>query len=264
VPIGIPRWYDFLEPARAAIACTGEVHHLAWRRGKLVLEDHELAGERALLALGGELPPCLQALALWANQFGMAPEHFEQMASWLGDRAALAPPELAGPRDVAMVLNWERAWRASRYLDRQGRFVERAVRERALPALRDHVSSAKEAFGCRLVRGLVVRALPGERSPTIEGRMDRVAATATASLTAAWVAEVWARGAAVVDGAFVLELVGEEARWEDGVRTVVRAVRWEPDPRSPTAALPVVHRARISPATGGGWQLAWEEGPIPG
>lgn len=262
MPIGRPRWYHFPEPAHAEVSCNGEVHRISWRRGKLVLEDHDLAGEKALLALGGDLSGCLQALSMWVNQFSMAPDHFSQMQASLGTRSDLAPPELALARELGMVINWERAWRASRYLDRQGRFIEKVVGDRALPALRQHLAVAKERFGTRLVRGAKVVAVPGRTTPTLEGRMDRVAATATASLPAHWVPQVWARGAALVGEAFVLEVIEEAQRWEAGVVTRVRAVRWEADHRSPGSAIPVAGDATISRAKPADpWELEWEEGP---
>lgn len=262
MPIGRPRWYHFVDPVGAEVACNGATHRVSWRRGKLVLEDHDLAGERALLALGGGQAACLQALAMWTNQFSMSPEHFGQMAARLGERSDLAPAALAGPRELGMIINWERAWRRARYLDRQGRFVAKVVDDRALPALRDHLAEVKARFGARLVRGAKVVTLPGEATPTLEGRMDRVAATATASLTARWVAEVWARGAASVDGAFVLEVLAEKGRWEDGVRSLVRAARWETDPRAPGTAVPVTRTATLTrPGPGDPWSIAWEDLP---
>ena len=49
------RWCDDLGPAWAIVDCGGERHAIAWRRGKLVLEDHDLLAERSLLALGAGL-----------------------------------------------------------------------------------------------------------------------------------------------------------------------------------------------------------------
>lgn len=47
------------------INCGGEEHRITWRRGRLLLEDHDLLAERALTALGAEPPICLQVLDAW-------------------------------------------------------------------------------------------------------------------------------------------------------------------------------------------------------
>ena len=59
------RWYDRLAAATAEIDCGGAQHRITWRRGKLVLEDHDVLSERSLVALGSKPPRCLEVLDAW-------------------------------------------------------------------------------------------------------------------------------------------------------------------------------------------------------
>lgn len=60
-----PHWYEGLPTVTAEIACEGQGHRITWRRGKVVLEDHDLRGEQSLAALGGKPPLCLEVLEAW-------------------------------------------------------------------------------------------------------------------------------------------------------------------------------------------------------
>jgi len=51
VSSGERRWFDDRPEVTAEIGC-GRQRRIAWRRGKLVLEDHDLLAERSLTALG--------------------------------------------------------------------------------------------------------------------------------------------------------------------------------------------------------------------
>lgn len=59
-------WADDLPELALAVACSAEVHHLHWRGGRVRAPAHpDLDGELGLAALGGELPACVDAVALW-------------------------------------------------------------------------------------------------------------------------------------------------------------------------------------------------------
>ena len=62
-----PAWYEGVPPVTVEVVCGGQAHRLSWRRGKLVLEDHDLSGELALVALGGGSCACLDFLRVWAQ-----------------------------------------------------------------------------------------------------------------------------------------------------------------------------------------------------
>jgi hypothetical protein len=61
-------WYEDLGDATQCIAVDGDVtHRITWRRGKLILEDHDIEAEQALVALGGERCPCLDISELFVS-----------------------------------------------------------------------------------------------------------------------------------------------------------------------------------------------------
>lgn len=247
------RWYQHVEPATAVIDCEGEGHRVTWRWGKLKLEDHDLGAERAMLVLGGEPSPCLRALQLWSDQFGMNPEQFSQVRRHLGADAVLLPDEFDVPRQVGMALSMERAWKASRYFDQQGRLLERQLRDRALPALRAHLTAAKQAFGSRLIRGAVVDHVAAGRPVLIEGRMDSVSVSARVTLSSDWLVHVWSRGMAVVEGALVVDVTGPGS---SPGSVAVRAVRWKPTDREAGVAYAAIEPVEAVRNDEGGWRLS--------
>ena len=252
-----PRWYHAVAPVSATIPCEGEQHRVSWQRGKFVLHDHDLSAERAMLVLGGEPCACLRALRLWRDQFGMPPELFNRMHTWMGADAVLAPTEMALPRSLGMTCSWARAWRRTSYLDKQGRLLQEQAKERALPPFRQHLTAEKQRFGARVISGAQVRIVPDPEQATVTGQMDKVGVRAQAALHPSWLVEVWPLGIAVVDGAFVVEMV--ERHW---TRPMVRAARWEDD--GPGKRTPVVALARLDVSDEGGWRLSWEEDPTAG
>lgn len=60
-------WFDGLDEATQLVALEDDVvHRVTWRRGKLVLEDHDVEAEQALVALGGTRCHCLAIADLFA------------------------------------------------------------------------------------------------------------------------------------------------------------------------------------------------------
>ena len=247
---GPDRWYHHVPPATGVIPCDGAQHRVTWRWGKVKLEDHDLGSERAMLVLGGEPAACLRALGLWGSQFGMPPDHFARMDKWLGADAALAPKELALPREVGMTLSWERSWKLSAYRDKHGKVLERQLRDRALPLLRAHLTQAKQEFGCRIVRSVELRHVPaGREPPSLFGTMDSVSVSARVTLSSDWIVRVWARGLGAVDGAFVLDVTGPGS--EPG-SAAVQAVRWA---RTRAGVAEPARVAADAVPSEGGWRL---------
>lgn len=64
------RWYHRLPAVTAEIDCGGAGHRITWRRGRLVLEDHDALAEESLAALGAKPPMCLELLELWRRRRG--------------------------------------------------------------------------------------------------------------------------------------------------------------------------------------------------
>jgi len=232
--------------------CEGEQHRVSWQRGKFVLHDHDLSSERAMLVLGGEPSPCLKALRMWRDQFGMPPEIFLQMHTWLGEAAALAPREMDLPRQLGMTLSWARSWRHWRYLDKHGRLLQDRGVELALPLFREHLLIERQRFGSRVISSAKVQIVPDTDVVGVTGRMDRVRVAAEVTLHPSWLVDVWPRGFAVVDGAFVTDVVTDARE-----RPLVRAARW--DDREVGMRKPVVVPARLERDAEGEWGLTWED-----
>jgi hypothetical protein len=244
----VPNWYHHIPQATGLVPCEGTEHRVSWRRGKLVLEDHDLSAENALLAFGGEPCACMQALRLWRHQFGMPPELFSSMQKYLGADAALAPEQLGLARELGMNMSWDRSWRRSSFLDKKHeRLLQAALRERALPLFRQHVTLEKERFGCRVVSGAQVKIAPSIEEVAVAGEMDRVAVKAVVNLHALWLVKIWPRGLGLVDGVFVAGLL------EDSYDApLVSAVRWLGD--AGARRVPVLASARVTAG-----KLSWED-----
>jgi hypothetical protein len=250
-----PRWYDAIPEATATIDCGGESHTVVWRRGKLVLLAHDLGAERTMLIFGGELCHCMKVLEMWVEQFRMPPDLFAQMPSWLGDSSFLVPAELALPRRLAMVLSWERLWRKESWLQsKQGDLLAAELKDKALAPLRQHVNAWKPKTGARVVSGCQVALVPNPQMPGVDGTTDRVAMRVTAHLHGRWLVDVCARGIAVVDDAFVVDL--DEALTLDDLK--VHAVRWEPNGTGTWATVVAPAHVRREAGTGGEWHLTWD------
>lgn len=251
------RWYDPLPETTAIVNCGGEDHRVSWRRGKLVLEAHDLNAERTMLIFGGELCQCMRVLEMWVEQFRMPPDLFGQMHKWIGENAFLVPAEFAVPRRLGMILRWERAWRFEAWLhSKQTDLLAVELKEKALAPLRAHINAWKPKTGARVVAGCQVALTPGNRPAGIDGTTDRVAMRATALLHARWLVDVWPHGIAVVDDAFVVDL--RKARTLDDLD--VLAVRWEPDAARAGTWKAVAASARVwrDAGSGGEWHLTWD------
>ncbi len=248
-----PRWYDPLPEATAVVKCGGEQHRVTWRRGKLVLEAHDLQAERGMLAFGGELCECMRVLEMWVEQFRMPPDLFVQLRSWLGPNADLAPLEFELQRRLSMILSWDRAWRATfHFRVKQAQMLAADLKDKALPPLRAHLNAWKPKTGARVISGCQVELVPATDPPTLDGTTDGVAMKAVARLHARWLIDVWPRGIATIGDAYVLALT--EARSVDDLS--VLAARWEQS--SPGKWTAVAHPARAQ-RVDGEWKLVWED-----
>lgn len=236
----------------AVVRCGGDNHRVTWRRGKLVLEDHDLGAERTMLVFGGEPCVCMQVLKMWDDQFGMPPELFGNMPRWLGASAFLAPPEFDLVRELGMVLSWERAWRHGSYLTKHERLLESELRERATGPLREHLVYWKQQAGVRVLSAADVTVVRSDQRPHLTGSIDRVSIKARAALKATWPVEVWARNIALVGDAFVLEVL-EAPR----PNFYVRAASWG-NGGGGGGFLPVEGNAWVTAAGDGGWRLEWD------
>lgn len=246
---GRQRWCRHVPPVTAAVDCGGAQHRVTWRRGRLVLEDHDLAAEMALLTLGGSPCACLRVLKMWRDQWKLPPELFRQMSSWLGDSQFLAPPELSRPRALAMALNWQRAWQASSFTGRHGLLVQDELRGKALVPLSDWASRWTERLALASAPRVEVQLAPVGRPPSLSGAVRGSALTVTAALDLDWLLTVWSREAALVDDAFVLQVLAS-APGDPG--TPVQVARWQP---AEGGGGPVTARAWLGRTRDGSWAV---------
>src|SRR5690349_21566213 len=72
---------DLGADGRVGIACSGADHAASVAGSELVLHDHDVTAELALLALGGALPSCLVYAAVWRE--GLRSERF--LRGWADD-----------------------------------------------------------------------------------------------------------------------------------------------------------------------------------
>ncbi len=247
------RWCDRLDTVTELVECSGQRHRVSWRAGSLVVEDHDLAAERAMRALGAETPGCLRLLKQWRdlNNWATSTELFVQMRSRLGDERILAPGALGRRHHLALLLTWERAWRTSSYYGTgHERLLAEELRMRAREPLARHVARWAGRVGCPQPPSAEIKLRrPGE-APRMTGAIDRYSARVTANLGVRWILEVWARGLAAVDDGFVLEVASSPTG------AVVQAVRWEAQPDG--GALAVMAGARLGRDAGGSWRLSWD------
>ncbi|HEV2766210.1 MAG TPA: hypothetical protein VGV63_00710, partial [Acidimicrobiales bacterium] len=119
------------------VECNGEQHRVTWRTGKVVLEDHDLAAERMLQALGGGTCECLRVLKRWRDLHSWATsgELYLQMRSRVAAQV-LAPGELASVQELGLLRTWERAWHQQAYMGTQARWLHEQLQARALEPLR--------------------------------------------------------------------------------------------------------------------------------
>lgn len=254
------RWCHHVPPATAIVPCSGEQHRVSWRRGKLKIEDHDLAAERTMLAFGGETPACLQVVTLWRNLYSwaMSGQLLQQMQSRLGPDMLLAPGDLRRVSDLGLLLRWEREWRRSRYYSEHGRLLAEQLRAHAMPPLRDHLRCWLVRNGSRRISKLDLDLGRRGQPDALRGQMDSVGVRASATLSVRWLVQVWARGLEVVDGAFVLEVTDEQVRTVPEVARV-RAVRWDRQDAVSWAA--VTAPALVQRLPEGEWRLEWEQEP---
>lgn len=246
------RWCDRLEAVTELVECSGERHRISWRGGSLVVEDHDLTAERTMRALGAETPECLRLLKQWRDlsSWATSTELYVQMRARLGPERILAPGALGERHELALLLTWERAWRASSFrADGHERLLADQLQARATEPLTRHLALWSQRLGCRQLPSIEVKLRRPGQAPRMVGAINRFTARLTVGLGVRWVLEVWARGLAVVDDGFVLEV-------RPGAGLVARAIRWEPQPDG--GARPVVQAARLGRSGGGEWRLAWD------
>jgi hypothetical protein len=284
----MPAWYQGVAPVTITIECGSQAHRITWKRGRLRLDDHDVAAERALGALGGPVCPCLDLFdawrspadkreLLWAATAPITPPageslvdlramHDELVAKWTKGHA---------PRARAFRTYVRRRWQQSlvaiaplplrerlaaamvvgalrRYDDAEGLAGElpRQIEARALPAL-----AASVAAWSRATRrhGIVSECwtVAADEEPVVCGLVDDTGGWVGLGLPVRWLIDVWARDLALVDGCLVLRAAPRTSTVADVV-----AVRWE-RLGAADGVTPVVGNAIALRSDDRRWHLRW-------
>ena len=297
------RWCDDLGPAWAIVDCGGQRHAIAWRRGKVVLEDHDLLAERSLMALGSDPPRCVELLDSWkalrdvelVDQFlfahatldpddvldrrlryetaikaadrrmSIVPHLLPDVAARLDELRDAAvrreqrmwaitlietlPPPLRRRLALATIVHCARRWEDEEHRER----LESSLRAIATPLLERSVRRWRrnlKPYVSVIVDAQVLS--PGE-PPSCVARIDNSGAHVDLLLPLAWFTAVWARGLALIDDCFVLDVAARSSG--DGASLHVVAVRFERTGRDLSAA--VQAPAILTRGEVGAWSLHW-------
>lgn len=261
------------------VQCEGSVHVARWVDGELRLDHHpDVDSERTLVALGGAPPPCLAAHDLWRDavadggfllEWAMRDELDTARRAWL--RTALERLRNEGVQEFLHGLPIGRAERMGRVLaELTPALVDRAAMSvchrlaagdgPADPVLDDAVGEAvrrrlRRAFvtstasighGARTAALIPFRCVvePGA-TPSVAGRLSGRTSSVEVGVPSTWLADVWALGAATVDGALVLSASLDDAGLD------VTVVEWS-GPAMRLAPRLTSERARFAD---GGWHL---------
>ena len=204
---------------RVAVQCLGTTHHVLWRRGSLVLEDHDVAADAIVVGLGGARPPCLEVLRSWRLGY-VEVDHprrseafvraLSTLAGWMsggGPHPAVLPEPLRRLREASILHTWGRGLRDDRAgAASQSTFLQRAIVRRLGDVVKLHLPTPAVNVELEVGHGAPAAAGDGCR---LEVRVPPV-----------WLTSVWVPGLESRGGGFVI------AAGPDGTLDVVR---WVPD-----------------------------------
>jgi hypothetical protein len=233
-----PRWWTGIAPVTTDVACSGARHEVRWEHGRLVLGAHpDVEAERALGALGGDVPACVRLRSAWSAwerdpvlvTLGRRPGE-----AGLGFTPADAPPvattlhtpplrrrpvdDSSGRRDELVLLlslpvgfidrlaltamaAAAEAWTDPAFRDRHGLRLGASLAARSAPALR-RLAAPLAAPG----EAIAVHCTPAPPHGRAAISAERTASglEVTASLPLDWLTRVWGPGLSEPDGRFVL------------------------------------------------------------
>jgi hypothetical protein len=212
-------WPRGVPSMRVAVRCQGATHHVLWRRGAFVLEDHDVAADAIVVALGGERPPCLELLRSWRLGYvevepprpsaGLV-RALSSLAGWMsggGPSPAVLPEPLRRLREASILHTWGRGLRDDRAsAASQEAFLRRAITRKLADVAKVHLPSSTIELDLGVAHG--------RAEAEGDGRGLRV------RVPPSWLTSVWVPGLESRGGGFVLaaELGGS-----------LDVVRWVPD-----------------------------------
>lgn len=231
-------WFVGYPSVVVALHCTGSIHHVIWRSGKLVVEHDDVAGELGLAAMGGEPPPCVRLLLGWRKLHnGFDPNLLagleEALLAWplppstthatyrSPSGPELLPVPLRSRATLAMVLRAQRLWNREGLSDSQRHHFEQCL-----------ASSLSEAVGRSLVPvrpyrphiELLVSCAVAEADepPSVQFHFANQRGHLHCRAPLSWLVDVWAKGLAVVDDTVVFSA----ERCQSGRCLSVNVLEW--------------------------------------
>ena len=214
------------------IACSEDVHTARVAGDRLVLDDHDVDAELALLVFGAEPPTCLVYEAVWdgsdsdgfLTEWASDPDDerlLKAAEDWYGNYWESWPTEpaaarvLFGPRlQRELAIATARSWVQRRGVDGPGSAWADVRRGIAMRARRAIVLSLAAVDAHRRPDALVpvaVTVVP-EGEPSLSGMLSRTASWIEVRLPVRWLWDVWAVDGALDHGRFVLDRAGEACR----------------------------------------------------
>lgn len=246
---------DVDEGGAIVIACRGGEHRAHLTSEGFELDDHDVAAELALLALGSDVPGCLLYLAVWTQ--ALVDAGF--LLAWGDDvdgeglRAAredwegnyweswpLEPPAgrvLFGPRlqrAVALTAARLAADDADRGDLERWYALQRATQTRARSAFVRSLASIEAHPRPDALVPVRIHVDPDGGVGAIHGRLARVGSAVEVVLPFDWLWTVWAGSGGLADGRFVLAA--------DGAEVVV--VEWQRSGGAEREHVPRIERRR--------------------
>jgi hypothetical protein len=213
-------------PLRVHVECGGAADHaITWRRGALVLEDHDAAADEVVVALGGPSSACLDVLRSWRlgyieeeppTESAALVRSLSSLARWMsgGGHPAVLPEPLRRLREASVLHTWGRGLRepvASEEAQRD--FLQRAIRRR----LRDLVLRQLRPLGADRHAEVEVRVDDG-LDLRATGRCVGAQAVVEVDVPTSWLTDVWVPGLETWRGEVVLGVADRRPSALDVVR----------------------------------------------
>lgn len=254
-----PPWWAAVAPASADVPCSGGTHVVAWEQGRLRLRDHDdLEAERALRALGGDVPGCLALKHAWDRHvddpsiitLGRRPSEatvgFDRVHPGTGDARRrdllllfALPPPLIDRLVLSAIAAATDAWPEPEFRRLHGLRIGAALSARATPALRRF---AGDLVGPE--ESLVVHCTPAGSGVPLTVLAERTddGMEVSASVPLTWLRGVWGGGLSEPEGRFVLAVT--EQLDDVGACFAVELATWAPSGSEHWEARPVPAEVR--------------------
>lgn len=220
-------WPRGAPPLRVRVPCQGAQHTITWRRGSLVLDDHDAGADEVLVALGGERPACLEVRRSWRlgyieqqppTESAALVRSLSSLARWMSGGAppAVLPEPLRRLREASVMHTWGRGLREpTSSAEAQRAFLERAVARRVRDLL---VRQLRPVGG----HGNADVAVAVGDDVEVEGRCEGAVAVVRVRVPPRWLTTVWVSELETWGGDVVLTAV-------DRRPSALEVARWLPD-----------------------------------